>query len=239
MITGYNTDVHHRDTVFHVQTEDRGASNPYIESLVYVGGQVVASRRSSYADLLAAGKGERAIVGLMEQQHRGMIEAIREGRFDEKLAALLESTGVRNRVEGADGTSSSMARKLAPPAREGILEEGSKTLDQVILDYLSHEADQDQLLLVLDGHKDLALGRKAALMLRASSSKSGRPVGGAQVQIKMISTATEPRTLATGETRGDGTLKLAFDVPSVDRGTAALIITASSPIGSAEIKQLL
>ena len=43
MITGYNTDVRHDSVVFHVQTEDKGAANPLIESLVYVGGQVVAA----------------------------------------------------------------------------------------------------------------------------------------------------------------------------------------------------
>ena len=38
MITGYNTDVSHRDLVMHVQTEDKGLESATIESLVYVGG---------------------------------------------------------------------------------------------------------------------------------------------------------------------------------------------------------
>ena len=88
MITGYNTDVRHQDVVFHVQTEDKGAANPFIESLVYVGGQVLASKRANYADLLAAGRDEKEIIALMDQQHRTMIAAIRQGRFDAKLAAL-------------------------------------------------------------------------------------------------------------------------------------------------------
>ena len=53
MITGYNTDVRHNEVVFHVQTEDKGLGNPCIESLVYVGGQVLASKRASYAEMLA------------------------------------------------------------------------------------------------------------------------------------------------------------------------------------------
>jgi hypothetical protein len=55
----------------------------------------------------------------------------------------------------------------------------------------------------------------------------------------MISTVDEPQTLALGATAGDGALRLVFDVPRLDRGTAALIITASSEIGGAELKQLL
>src|SRR5687768_6064298 len=57
MITGYNTDVRYRERVFHVQTEDKGLANPCIESVVYYGGQVLAARRASYADLVEEGKG--------------------------------------------------------------------------------------------------------------------------------------------------------------------------------------
>ena len=91
MITGYNTDVRHLDAVFHVQTEDKGTENPFIESLVYVGGQVLAAKRASYADLLATGQGQRSVVELMERQHRTVIAAIKNGRFDAKLQALLEA----------------------------------------------------------------------------------------------------------------------------------------------------
>ena len=83
------------------------------------------------------------------------------------------------------------------------------------------------------------LGAGAELSLRATSSKSGRPVSGARVQVRMISTVADPRVLATGETGDDGALALAFDVPKLDRGTAALIITAASTLGDAEIKHLL
>ena len=47
MITGYNTDVRHGAVGFHVQTEDKGRSNPCVDSLVYVGGQVLASKRTN------------------------------------------------------------------------------------------------------------------------------------------------------------------------------------------------
>ena len=81
MITGYNTDVRYREKVFHVQTEDKGLSNPSIESVVYHGGQVLATKRASYSDLVAEGKGSEAIAGRMEHQHRMMIAAIKGGTF--------------------------------------------------------------------------------------------------------------------------------------------------------------
>lgn len=83
MITGFNTDIRHGDRVFHVQTEDRGTGNPIVESLVYVGGQILLSKRSPYSDLVIDGKpDEKAVRQLMDLQHRRIIEAIRRGRFD-------------------------------------------------------------------------------------------------------------------------------------------------------------
>src|SRR5262249_52539768 len=82
VITGYNTDVKHKSRVFHVQTEDKGDGNPCVESLVYVGGEILATRRVSYEELTRKGRDDQAIQELMEQQHRTMIAAIQRGKFD-------------------------------------------------------------------------------------------------------------------------------------------------------------
>jgi hypothetical protein len=256
MITGYNTDVRHNEVVFHVQTEDKGAANPFIESLVYVGGQVLASKRASYAELLAEGK-EKEILALMDHQHRTTIAAIRHGKLDARLAELLSGrqTGQHPRVEARPATPAPMTPSTppavpAPPAPAAPLPEPEppprpaaggreRTLDQVILEYLTNEADQEQLVLMVEDEQDLALGRRAALTLRASSSKSGAPVIGAQISVRMISTVSEPRVLGTGRTDDDGVLPMSFEIPQLGRGTAALIITAVSAIGRAELKHLL
>jgi hypothetical protein len=109
----------------------------------------------------------------------------------------------------------------------------------VILEYLTSEADQEQLVLMLEEERDLVLGHTATLVLRASSSKSGQPIPGTQVSVRMISTVVEPRVLANGRTDERGLLTLGFDIPQVGRGTSALIINAVSNIGRAELKHLL
>jgi hypothetical protein len=264
MITGYNTDVRHGEVVFHVQTEDKGAANPFIESMVYVGGQVLATKRANYADLLAAGRDEKEIIALMDHQHRTMIAAIRHGKFDGRLSALtrpktspmpvLEPISSAAVLPAAGGALERAERAVTPravtvqpppaipravPAPVQPPPPAERTLDQVILEYLTNEADQEQLVLVLEGEADLALGRRASLALRTSSSKSGLPVAGAQVSVRMISTITEPRVLAVGRTDEYGGLPLRFEIPALDRGTAALIISAVSAIGRAELKHLL
>ena len=80
MITGFNTDVKYRGVVYHVQTEDKGTTNPLIETLIYKGGEILGSRRLPYADLVK-GHDEPAITKLMEEQHKGMIMEVKRGRF--------------------------------------------------------------------------------------------------------------------------------------------------------------
>ena len=226
MITGHNTDVQYGDVVLHVQTEDKGQSNPVIESLIYFGGQVVATTRASYADLLAYGKGDDEIIALMDHQHRMMIKAIQSGKFDQKIRAFLPEKPTQPIEAGAKSVF-----KLS--------EDSGRTLDQVILEYLTSEADQEQLLLVLEEEVELRVGAVVDLALRARSSQNGLPIAGASISVKMISTFGGPRTLGLGETDSEGFLRLPIEIPSVDRGTAALIIAATSDIGQAELKHLL
>ena len=81
MITGFNTDVKHRGLVYHVQTEDKGKDNPLIETLIYKGGEILASRRLPYAELVKDGDPEKAIAALMEEQHKAMILEVKRGKF--------------------------------------------------------------------------------------------------------------------------------------------------------------
>ena len=81
MITGFNTDVRFRGLVYHVQTEDKGRDNPLIETLIYKGGEILASRRLPYADIVTGPDTEAAIGRLMEEQHKAMILEVKKGRW--------------------------------------------------------------------------------------------------------------------------------------------------------------
>lgn len=228
MITGHNTDVRYGDVVLHVQTEDKGLGNPCIESLIYYGGQVVVAKRGSYAELVETGKGGDEITALMDHQHRTMIKAIQAGKFDEKIRAFLpEKARVPQRETSEHTTTFDMSAS------------SGRTLDQVILEYLTSEAEQEQLVLVLEDEPEIVSGTVVEMALRTRSSRTGQGISGAKVNVKMISTFGGPRTLGLGETDGEGLVRLAIDIPKVDRGTAALIITASGTIGQAELKHLL
>jgi len=81
MITGFNTDVKHNSKVYHVQTEDKGRNNPKIETLVYMGGEILDSHRTVYDDDRST-LGEEDIIELMESQHKNVIKSIKLGKYD-------------------------------------------------------------------------------------------------------------------------------------------------------------
>ena len=81
MITGFNTDVKYRGVVYHVQTEDKGTTNPMIETLIYKGGEILGSRRLPYKDVVPDND-EKTITRLMEEQHKAMITEVKRGKFD-------------------------------------------------------------------------------------------------------------------------------------------------------------
>jgi hypothetical protein len=82
VITGFNTDVKFRGVVYHVQTEDKGPQNPLIETLIYKGGEILASRRLPYSDVVSDPTDEAAITKLMEDQHKGMMLEVKRGKYE-------------------------------------------------------------------------------------------------------------------------------------------------------------
>jgi hypothetical protein len=83
VITGFNTDIEHGGVTYHVQTEDKGLEHPIILSLVYVGGAILASKRTPYADLVANGFEEKTLTERLQRQHKLICAAIRAGRVED------------------------------------------------------------------------------------------------------------------------------------------------------------
>ncbi len=232
MITGFNTDIRHNDKVYHIQTEDKGLQNPYIESLVYVGGEILASKKTSYAEQLKdGGADEKWIGGLMEQQHRTMIAAIKRGRFDNPADAT---------ASAASTTGAIPKPTLSAPMPEGtaaVAEE--RTLDQVIIDYLASEAESEHLELSLMNQVDFIAGAQIELRVATKKSLSQSPIAAAAIEVKVISTIEPPRVVFRGKTAADGTAVVRCTIPTFGEGTAAVIISAQSAIGNDEVKQLV
>jgi hypothetical protein len=92
MSSGFNTDVHLGDLVFHVQTEDRGPSHRVIDTAVYQHGRVLHRLSSNYDELAASAEFTPEILrDRVEGQHRGVINDLRDGQLAAEIAAALET----------------------------------------------------------------------------------------------------------------------------------------------------
>ncbi len=235
VLTGYNTDIDYAGTTYHVQTEDKGRSNPIVESLVYARGEILYSRRTSYEDLVKEEVENDAIAALMERQHHTICEAIRRGR----LAQLTKDPAP---VNDDDDTHTSRGDDEMPPPLDAVEEEAEEepTLDQVILDYLQAQRGRAHLVLRAVGPHDFIYGQEADVSISAVDSQSNNVQPGVQITVLFKSTS-EPRrlVLAEGETDDEGIFSAAAPLPDFSGGTSAVVITAESDLGQSEIKHLV
>jgi ketol-acid reductoisomerase len=92
MILGFNHNVNYKGEVFHVQTEDSGISSPNITTLLYKGGVILCSKKTSYADILKMSDLETVVEELMKEQHKEVMRRLKSGEFDERAFLVPAST---------------------------------------------------------------------------------------------------------------------------------------------------
>lgn len=290
MITGFNTDVRHGDTTYHVQTEDKGAGNPIIESLIYVKGAILDSLRTSYQDFLHSfSYSESTLQKILESQHRQLVIAIKKGQFKKGMELkdyidrdfVFSFIGCRVTSPAKHPTSPEvllpLTGEVAHPAVETPRRENTATSTNQPGEFespgesrsaaLPNAATQETLTGVLsssasahrlESQHPLAVGDipfEKGIEIKVESSKAftagshvdlslfvqtrdGIRMENVQVVLKVIGTSFSPRLYA-GKTDGNGNLKINFNLPNYTIGSAALIIQASTTLGTDEVKYLI
>ena len=99
MIFGFNTDIKHDETIYHVQSEAREADK-LLQTQVFVRGRCIGKHASSYAEQASSPEfTDKKKEDILREQHRLVLEAIRSGRLEqvfdkrdtsETLAAIKE-----------------------------------------------------------------------------------------------------------------------------------------------------
>lgn len=79
---GYNTRVDYKGDSYIVQTQDKGPGAPYVESLIYRSGRLLATKRAFYTAILESPDAGDRIERMMEEQHKSILGQIVEGRYD-------------------------------------------------------------------------------------------------------------------------------------------------------------
>ncbi len=208
MITGFNTDIEFDGKVFHIQTEDRGLNHPVIESLVYVGGEILSSRKTSYAELLESGAyAESDIQNRMKVQHTELIRQIQTG-------ALFEG-------------------ELIPFGWNLV---SNQSFDQVVLSFLEEQIALESLCLDWIGPKKLRAGDQPTIKLALREKSSERPVVGGNVVVKLVG-RKQTTELFSGCTDELGLLEASCAIPAKP-GARALIVCEAEAAGiCAEVRR--
>jgi hypothetical protein len=169
MVVGFNHNIKHRGKMYHIQTEDSGLENPHIITHLFVGGNILASKKTSYADIVGAENLAQVVRELMEEQHKEMLRNLINGVYDDIDAAfaaqaqsfqpgqLADGRKVALRQGTPTGARPAAAKELPPevvaarnePApvmrndgAETLFGEdliSEKSLDEVILSYLAED----------------------------------------------------------------------------------------------------
>jgi len=140
MVLGFNHNVMYKGEVFHVQTEDSGVANPHIITLLYKGGSIIASRKTSYADIIKADNLERVVEELMKEQHKEMLRRLKSGDYDGQIAPSASPKEAKN--PASPRPSAPMQSSPAPPSslqkEEKAPEKPAEpTLEDIIFDFLN------------------------------------------------------------------------------------------------------
>jgi len=143
MLTGYNTDFKFQGKVYHCQTEDGGVGSPYITSLLYFQGAILASRKTSYSDIIKADCLGDVVRELMTEQHKQMIRDLMQGKLPPHNVAAHVAPAAAPAPKAAPVASAPPAapqpvsKPAPPPAPKEEPQE--KSLDDIILDFLASE----------------------------------------------------------------------------------------------------
>ncbi|MBX7222416.1 MAG: hypothetical protein K1Y36_20870 [Blastocatellia bacterium] len=121
MITGFNTDIKHDGVVYHVQTEDKGPENPLLLSLVYVGGHILAAKRTNYAKEQAEGISEKQLQEKLEKQHKLILAIISRGRIQDLVALREREIQAEKEAKERGGPEAEVVPQVALPAPPPVL----------------------------------------------------------------------------------------------------------------------
>jgi hypothetical protein len=130
VLPGFNTDFKHKGQVFHAQTEDNGVNNPVVVTLLYLKGAILASKKSSYADLLEKENYQQQLMDLMKDQHRTIMREVLAGKYE-------DTPGTPDAVPEEEAAVE--AAPEVPPLKEAL---AADSLDRQIMEYLENFAGQ-------------------------------------------------------------------------------------------------
>ena len=236
MITGYNTDVEHGGVTYHVQTEDKGLNTPIILSLVYSGGAILASKRSPYDDLIAAGFDQNTLIERLQRQHKLICAAINAGRLDDlKRMSDRGATGELTPPPASAPVASRDENKVDPEevAPTVALQSAGERFSTV-------DDSEEPLSVVILDETQMRAGESITLRLEVTKHGEGeiRPAAKASITVKILGSSFQPSsTYSTADSYGHSSISVTL--PNFKTGRGAVLIRAESDGDVAEVRRII
>ena len=224
---GFNSKVQVGPDVYDVQTEDRGAAHPFIDTLVLIRGRVAYRHSTSYEDLAATGALDQAILrARVEKQHREILDALRAGALSLQKAPAAKP-GSPTRADVARGG----VEKPASPTRADRAR--SATRDE------SPRGRVEGIAVKLLNAGSWLESGNVSLDIQVSSKGGGQPVTGAQVEAFIEAGGRTPES-HFAQTDAEGRTSLQFPFPTLtEPSLAALVIRAQADESLGELRYQL
>ena len=254
VITGFNTDIEHEGIVYHVQTEDKGLDSPLILSLVYVGGAILAAKRSRYEDLIAAGFDEDVLSKRLKRQHNLICAAVKAGRIEDLKrmgGKVIEEVNAEATVSDGESLVETPAVRDTAPLDQSIAPQPTQHPGAEESAYTVHdprrespesdlvEAGSGVSLTILD-EEEYRAGEPFTirLMLMDRSGKREKALVGAAVSVKVLGTTFRPQIYSIKTDLG-GIAVVANTMPVFNTGRAAILARAVVKGETIEVRRVI
>jgi hypothetical protein len=254
VITGFNTDIEHDGVVYHVQTEDKGLESPLILSLVYVGGAILAAKRSRYEDLIAAGFDEDVLTKRLKRQHQLICAAINAGRIADlkRMGSKVEEVAALAAAEATnDPVFENFPRRDTAPLDPKFVAQFDTQSGADESAYTVHDprrqfpevevvAPDSGVTLTIVDEEEFRAGEAFTirLMLVEKSGKREKPLVGVGVSVKILGTAFRPQIYSIKTERG-GVAVVSNTMPNFTTGRAAVLVRAVVKGETIEVRRVI
>lgn len=209
VIFGFNTDIKHENTVYHVQSEAREGER-LLQTQIFVKGRCIGKKAASYAELLGRPEfSEERMHEMLKYQHRTTIDNLRNGRVEEAmnhvtpLAVLLAEMAQTSGIEQPATVAVSVE---APPPQK---------MTDLQLEFLNPDA-------VVADHE---------VVLRFRVLDQGTPVPGAKLIARLTKIGEDGQehdpVYAQNQTESDGQGAMALAATVEDMSHAVVLVQAT------------
>ena len=261
MITGFNTDVDFDGKTYHVQTEDKGLETPFILTLVYDRGTILARKQQYYEDLFTNGFNENALAERLQRQHNLICAAVNAGRINDLIKLTkrqaektrAESVVINNPFQAPDEDSSPIPRpnidveviEIQVEPEIGVMNVIEEPVEipneaiEIVSDLAGRERPtHNKLCLEFINETPFRSGEKKSVTFLVCRGSDRKVVSDAEIWVKIIGSNFRPQIFQS-LTDQNGLAQLEVQLPEFNGGRAAFLVRAANAGDEVELRRAI